>query len=205
MMGETWLMIGAHPDDVELGCGGTLAKYSQEKIVYYLVVSPAIEDPRNKNILNEFSEACQVLNIPLKKRIIMEYERRTLPNYRNQIRQDLIELVNDITPDVIFSPDPNDLHQDHAIIGQEILRLFRTVNIVGYEVISSSLDFIPNFYVTLINEQMTRKIEALQRYSSQLSRPYFKPEIIMSLARMRGAQIRTPYAEAFKILRMVEH
>ncbi len=201
------LFVGPHPDDVELGCGATIAKLVDNGVsedLFYVVISPAIEDPRNKNIINELYSAASVLGLKRNNIVVLNYPRRILHEYRQDIRHSLIKLVKDISPDFIFTTTPDDLHQDHAVIGEEVLRLFRRHSIIGYEVIRSSLYFIPNMYVKLSGEHVKRKIDALMQYKSQLDRYYFKPDVIESLARMRGSQIETTYAEAFKVLRLVE-
>ena len=201
---RTWLFIGPHPDDVELGCGGTISKYSKDEVsIYYVIISPATEDPRNINILEEMRESARILGLKQENIIVLKYPRRILHEYRADIRQDLIRIVNEVDPDLIFTTTREDLHQDHSVLGEEVLRLFRDRSVIGYEVIRSSLNFISNLYIELDEACLTAKIEALSKYKSQSDRYYFKPEIIRSLARIRGAQAKMPYAEAFKILRLV--
>ena len=201
---KNWLFVGPHPDDVELGCGGSIAKYSKSNVnIYYLIISPAIEDPRNKNILQEMENAAEILGLKRENIFVLKYPRRVLHDFRADIRQDLIRVVKEVEPDVIFTTTPDDLHQDHSVIGEEILRLFRERSVIGYEVIRSSINFAANFYIELTEEHIDRKIRALMEYKSQLDRYYFNPEVIRSLAKMRGAQVKAPYAEAFKAMRLV--
>jgi len=201
---ESWLFIGPHPDDVELGCGGTIAKYLNDDVkMHYVIVSPATEDSKNKNIISELKKSAQILGLNLDNITVLNFPRRVLHDYRADIRYKLIEIVKKIDPDVIFTTSPGDLHQDHSLVGEEVLRLFRDRNIIGYEVISSSLDFVSNLYVELDENALKRKMQALTCYKSQGERYYFDMEVIKSLARMRGAQARTRYAEAFKALRLI--
>jgi len=205
--GKRILFIGPHPDDVELGCGATIAKLTDgygSSEIYYVVISPALEDPRNKNIINELYSAASVLGIKKENIVIMNYPRRILHEFRQDIRYSLIELIKDLSPDIIFTTTPDDLHQDHSVIGEEVLRLFRRYSVIGYEVIRSSLYFIPNMYVKLSKQHIDKKVKALMEYKSQLNRYYFKPSVIEALARMRGSQVEAEYAEAFKVLRLVE-
>jgi len=201
------LFVGPHPDDVELGCGATIAKLVEEvgaSELYYVVISPALEDPRNKNIVEELYSATSVLGLKRENVTVMKFPRRILHEYRQDIRYALIKLIREIEPDIIFTTTPDDLHQDHSVIGEEVLRLFRRSSVIGYEVIRSSLYFVPNMYVRLRRKHIERKIRALMGYKSQLDRYYFRPDVIEALARMRGSQIEAEYAEAFKVLRLIK-
>ena len=204
--GERILFIGPHPDDVELGCGATIARLVDSGLkddIYYIVVSPALEDPRNKNIISELYAAASVLGLNKNNITILDFPRRILHEHRQKLRYRLIELVREIAPDIIFTTTLDDLHQDHAVIGEEVLRLFRRHTVIGYEVVRSSLYFVPNMYVKLNESHVERKIRALLQYKSQLDRYYFRPDVIRALARLRGAQVEATYAEAFKVLRYI--
>lgn len=171
--------------------------------MHYLVVSPALEDPRNVNILQELHEAADILGLKTSNLVIWNYPRRELFKYHSEIRQKLFKLVDELNPDVIFTTTPNDLHQDHSLLGEETVRLFRDRNVLGYEVVNSSTAFWPDFYVELDENSVNRKIEALMKYTSQLHRYYFKPEAIESLARTRGVHAHCVFAEAFQVLKMI--
>lgn len=202
---KRWLLLGPHPDDVELGCGGIISKYSHSGIdIYYVVISPALEDSRNKNIIHELHGSAKVLGLKSSNIRVLKYPRRVLHEYRNDIRQNLINLVAELDPDLIFTTTPDDLHQDHALIGEEVARLFRDVSVLGYEVVNSSHAFVCNFAVALDDDSLNRKIQALACYKSQSYRwYYFAEDVVRSVARMRGAQVKMKYAEGFHLMRMV--
>lgn len=196
------LFIGPHPDDVELGCGGLISKYSKGAQMTYLILSPCLEDPKNKNILEEAREAISILGLPTEGLVIENLPRRTFHDQRRKIREILISVREKHKPDIVFSPSIRDIHQDHSVAAEEILRLFRDVGVVSYEAPRSSLFFEPNLYVELSDENLKTKIDALMRYRSQYDKYYFKPDVIRSFARMRGSQCKVQYAEAFEVLRM---
>jgi len=197
-----WLLVGAHPDDVELGCGGIVSKFSKKVKMTYLVVSPATDDPRNKNILEELAESCKILELQ-DKPVVWSYVRRRLHESRYDIRQDLYKfVVNDLKPDLIFVPSLKDLHPDHSLIAEETARMFRDRTILGYEVVTGNR-FDPMLYVGLDDASVSKKVKALMSYGSQLGRNYFNEEVIRSMARLRGAQVNMQYAESFEVLRMV--
>lgn len=196
------LVVGPHPDDVELGCGGTIARFSRQARIDYLILSPCLEDPRNANIVSEAEAAAGVLGIDRAAMIVEDLPRRTFHDKREDIRRILIAARDRLEPDLVFCPSLRDVHQDHEVTAEETLRLFRDVSVVAYESPRSSLDFQPNLYLTLDEEHLETKVNALLSYKSQFDRYYFEPDIIRSFARMRGAQCRERYAEAFEIMRL---
>ena len=196
------LVVGPHPDDVELGCGGTIARFSKQARIDYLILSPCLEDPRNANIIPEAEAAAGILGIDRASMIVEDLPRRTFHDKREDIRRILIAARDRLEPDLVFCPSLRDVHQDHEVTAEETLRLFRDVSVVAYESPRSSLDFQPNLYLTLDEDHLETKVRALMSYKSQFDRYYFEPDIIRSFARMRGAQCRERYAEAFEIMRL---
>ncbi|NIQ05298.1 MAG: PIG-L family deacetylase [Candidatus Korarchaeota archaeon] len=196
------LFVGPHPDDVELGCGGLMSKYSKSAQMTYLILSPCLEDPKNKNILDEVREAISILGLSTESLVIENLPRRTFHDQRKKIREILISVREKYKPDIAFCPSIKDVHQDHSVAAEETLRLFRDVGVISYEAPRSSLIFKPNLYVEISEENLKTKIKALMRFKSQFDRYYFKPEIIQSFSRMRGSQCKVNYAEAFEALRM---
>jgi len=196
------LFVGPHPDDVEMGCGGFIARFNKESEMAYLILSPCLEDPKNKNILNEAKEAIRFLGLSEKNLIIESLPRRTFHDQRKNIRDILIAQREKLKPDMVFCPSIRDIHQDHSVTAEETLRLFRDVCVISYEAPRSSLLFQPNLYMAMSEANLKTKIAALMRYKSQYDRYYFKPSVIRSFAQMRGSQCRVKYAEAFEVLRM---
>jgi LmbE family N-acetylglucosaminyl deacetylase len=196
------LFIGPHPDDVELGCGGTVARYSRVSEIKYLILSPCTEEVKNKNILDEAKRAIGILGVSRENLIIEKLPRRTFHEHRKKIREILISVRDLFGPTVVFCPSLKDVHQDHSVTAEETLRLFRDNGVVSYEAPRSSLFFQPNLYIKLNDEDFSRKMRALKCYRSQFDRYYFNTEVIRSLACMRGSQARVRYAEAFEVLRM---
>ena len=196
------LFVGPHPDDVELGCGGIVSRYSKSAQMTYLILSPCLEDPKNKKILDEAREAISLLGLPTESLIIENLPRRTFHDQRRKIREILISVREKYKPEMVFCPSIKDIHQDHSVTAEETLRLFRDIGVISYEAPRSSLLFEPNLYVELSEENLKNKIDALMRYKSQYDKYYFKPSVIQSFAQMRGSQCKVKYAEAFEVLRM---
>jgi LmbE family N-acetylglucosaminyl deacetylase len=202
------LILAPHTDDGEVGCGGTIARFVEEgKKVHYAAFSTARTSVRPEfpdNILEiEVKAATQVLGIPGDRLRIYDYPVRHFPEHRQEILQNLIELRQEINPDLILMPSPHDIHQDHQVIAAEGLRAFKRHTILGYEEPWNNIVFETRGFVPLEQHHIERKIEALHCYNSQKHRAYLDAEFMWSLARTRGTQIEGKYAEAFEVLRWI--
>ena len=205
------LILAPHTDDGEFGCGGTIAKFIEEKKeIFYVGFSAAEESipkefPKNTT-KKEFKNATKILNIPSKNLTLFNYPVRKFPKYRQNILDDMIRLDKKIKPDLIILPSTYDTHQDHQVIAQEGFRAFKTISMLGYEVLWNNLTFNTTAFVLLEKKHLQKKIQAIKCYKSQSKRNYTSGELIRSLAITRGRQIRSNlYAEAFEVIRWVIH
>ena len=113
-------------------------------------------------------------------------------------------LKKGIQPDLVLVPSSFDVHQDHRVIYEEALRAFKpSASIFGYEHPWNNYMFSTDVFVRLQKRDIQKKIEALNQYKSQHSRPYFNKDYIKSLAITRGVQCNSQFAEAFELLRLV--
>jgi len=200
------LVLAPHTDDGEFGCGGSVARFVKEgKEIYYAAFSTAEEsvpDPWPKDILNtEVKEATKRLGIPKDNVIIFHFKVRELSYHRQEILEELVKMKNDICPDLVFLPSPNDLHQDHSAVSIEGIRAFKTTTILGYEIPWNNIQFQTESFIVLSEENINTKLNALDAYNSQKGKGYANEEFIRSLARTRGVQIGSKYAEAFEVIR----
>ena len=200
------LVIAPHTDDAEFGCGGTISKMVSSGINVFIATFSACEKsvPRKypPNILiKEFHNACNILGVKHSNTFLYQYEVRIFNENRQLILQDLIDLREKIKPDLVLIPSLSDIHQDHHTISLEGLRAFKFSSILGYEMPWNNLSFESSSFVFLEEENIIIKINALKEYKSQSTRPYANEEFIRSLARTRGVQINTKYAEAFQVIR----
>jgi len=141
----------------------------------------------------------------VKKPIKHDFPRDILERRSQQIRAILHDLKMKFDPNVVFCPSLNDLHQDHRVVANCCLTIFRdSAALLAYEIVRSTIDFRPNFYISLSDKDMKKKLLALRCYRTQYRRTYFKPSIFKALARFRGSQISLKFAEAFEILRMTD-
>jgi N-acetylglucosamine malate deacetylase 1 len=202
------LFLSPHTDDAELACGGTINKFIEEKKeVYYVAFSSAEKSVNieydSKILVKECSESTATLGIVSKNITLFNYEVRNFSYNRQDILEDLIKIRNKIKPDLVFLPSSSDVHQDHQVIHNEGIRAFKTTSsIFGYEHPWNNLTFTTDVFISLKNNQVERKINALKKYGSQNDKPYFQEEYIKSLLIIRGTQIVKPYAEAFELIRL---
>lgn len=201
------LVLAPHTDDGELGLGGTINKLIVEgKNVTYVAFSTAEESvPEGfpKDILKtEVRNATAKLGIKSENLIIYNYQVRKLNYVRQEILEELIRIRKREKYDLVFIPSLHDIHQDHTTIAQEGLRAFKNTTILGYELIWNNLSFDTQCFVRLREEDIKAKIMALKEYRSQGKRDYLSDEFIYSLAKARGVQVGSEYAEAFEVIRL---
>lgn len=206
------LILSPHTDDAELGSGGTIIKYLEEKKnIMWVVFSTAEESvPEHlpKSILkDEFYAVAKKLNIPEKGIIIKDFKVRYLHEKRQDILELLISLRQTYKPDLVIGPSLNDFHQDHSIVANEMVRAFKSSSsIISYELPWNHISFNTQFFIKLNDNQINKKIELLKSYHSQVEkgREYFSAEFIKGLAKTRGIQVNSKYAEAFEVIRWIE-
>lgn len=202
------LILAPHTDDGEFGCGGTIARMIDEGTEVYLAAFSSCEKSVLKkypsNILvDELKRATKKLGIPSENLFLYDFEVRIFNERRQDVLQTIIDLREKLNPDVVFMPSLDDIHQDHATIAQEGLRAFKFCTLLAYEMPWNNLAFETTAFVFLKEKYIKQKIEALKEYESQSHRPYSNEEFIRSLARIRGVQINTTYAETFNVVRWI--
>ncbi|MCK5179583.1 MAG: PIG-L family deacetylase [Candidatus Omnitrophica bacterium] len=202
------LLLSPHTDDAELGAGGTIAKLLKNNKIYYAAFSiceNSIPKKWPKNILEkEVHLATKLLGIKAKNLFIFKHEVRSFPEIRQTILNEIISLRKKIKPDLVIIPSGNDYHQDHQVLNKEAIRAFKTcASIICYELPWNHVDFKTDFFVQLTKEHINKKMQALKEYKSQISlkRPYFTKEFIFGLAKVRGTQCNSDYAESFEVIR----
>ncbi|HEU20237.1 MAG TPA: PIG-L family deacetylase [Deltaproteobacteria bacterium] len=200
------LVVSPHTDDGELGCGGTIARFVREGYeVQYVALScceESVPEEYPKDILRtEVKAATKVLGI--EEPILLEFEVRKFPQYRQEILDALIALRNEIRPLTVFTPSSFDTHQDHKVTREETLRAFKQCTILGYEQPWNNITFNTLAFVSLHEECLQLKIDALRCYETQKEKSYFSSDFIRGLALTRGTQIEERYAEAFEVIKWV--
>jgi LmbE family N-acetylglucosaminyl deacetylase len=200
------LCVGAHADDIEIGAGGTLLTWilAGTRIdVHWCVLSAAGQRAREARA----SAAAFLSGAASAKVEFADFRDSFFPYQGDAIKEWLADLRKRTAPDVIFSHQRSDGHQDHKELANLIWNTFRDHLILEYEVPKWDGDLREaNVYVPLTENAINRKIELLLEYfASQRSKDWFEPEVFRGLARLRGMECRAPerYAEAFVLRKAV--
>ncbi|HEY7224973.1 MAG TPA: PIG-L family deacetylase [Micromonosporaceae bacterium] len=206
--------IGAHPDDIEIGAGGlllSLAEAVPELTVHYvLLTGSAVRQDEARTAASAFLPGAR-----------LSYGLHTLPDGRlpghwgevKQLLHDEAAVVERSDreagldrsgrgaggPDLVLCPSAHDAHQDHRLIAELATTVFRDAFLVGYEIPKWDGDLgRPNVYLPLTDEVARRKAELLNTsFPSQKHHDWWDDEVFLGLARLRGMECRSRYAEAF--------
>ena len=202
------LILAPHTDDGEFGCGASINKWVEEgKEVYYATFSACKQSvlPQFPEdiLITEVKAATASLGIAPDHLILHDYEVRTFTYHRQEILDDLIKLRETLQPDLVLMPSLNDIHQDHKTIAEEGLRAFKFGSILCYEMPWNNLNITTNFHVNIDEANLKAKWDAINVYESQSGRSYKDFDFIKGLARLRGTQINTDFAEAFELIRWI--
>jgi LmbE family N-acetylglucosaminyl deacetylase len=194
------LFLGAHSDDIEIGCGGTILRLIEEYPeiqVTWVVFSALGERGREaRNSADEFLHAVRD-----KKVIVHEFRDGYFPYRGAEIKDIFEQLKQAITPDLIFTHTRQDLHQDHRLLCELTWNTWRDHMILEYEIPKYDGDLgSPNFFVHLDESLCKQKISALVRYfQTQGNKHWFTAETFQAILRIRGVECKSlgGYAEAF--------
>lgn len=195
----TILALGAHCDDIEIGCGATLVAlaraYPNARFVWIALSSDPVRAAETRL-------AAQAL-LPMHARTTLRVEtfRGSYFPHCGEDLKDCFETFKAYAPDLVFTHFRGDLHQDHRIVNELTWNTFRNHAILEYEVPKFDGDMgTPNVFVPLTREEVDHKCRVLMdSFHSQRSRNWFTPETFSSLARIRGVECNAAggYAEAF--------
>ncbi len=195
--------IGAHPDDIELGAGALIAQIVDQTDIRCVTLSDNQKNPDLHHLVKEHYDSMAALGVPKEKVILGQFETRRFPHFRQEILEYMIQLNKDFKPDIVFVHTRADIHQDHGTVTEEALRAFRGTTVLGFDVIRSSYGFFPNFLIEVTEEEVEKKIKALNQYTTYASRYYFNAELTRSTLVRYGAIAERPFAEGFDILRVI--
>jgi N-acetylglucosamine malate deacetylase 1 len=201
--GKRILFLGAHPDDIEIGCGALIHHIAQKTEILCVTLSDNQKNPDLKKVKNEHLESMKVLGVPEEKVVFGNFTTRVFQQSRQEILEYFLKLRKDFKPDLIFTHSKQDVHQDHNTMTDESLRAFRGITVLGFDVVRSSYGFFPHFLVEVTEEDVNKKIEALAQYETYKDRYYFNQELTRSIMVRHGALAEVPFAEGFDILRIV--
>jgi LmbE family N-acetylglucosaminyl deacetylase len=194
------LAIGAHPDDIEIGCAGTILKLIEQGMVSELTwVVLSGEDGR----ADEARRSAEALleGVPRSEVVVCEFPDGFFPYEGKRIKDFFERLKVNLEPHVVLTHQRGDLHQDHRLSCELTWNTFRDHLILEYEVPKYDGDMsAPNAFVPLSERLGQRKIDHLMsHFGSQRSKRWYGEDVFSSLLRLRGMECNSPsaYAEAF--------
>lgn len=203
LSGKRIFFIGAHPDDIELGCGALIANINDKAEIFCITLSDNQKNPRLSNLANEHFQSMKILGVKKDHIFLGQYQTRMFIHERQEILEYLCQLNKQFLPDIVFAHSSSDLHQDHGVVTQESMRAFRGTSIFGYDVIRSSHGFFPNFLIEVTESDVDKKIAALNAYLTYKDLYYFSDNLTRSILIKNGAIAERPYAEGFDIMKIV--
>ena len=194
------LVIGAHPDDPEIACGGTLARWRDEgHILHGLVLSRGERGGRGQIRPTEARRSAQFLGLDTVT--VLDFPDTRFREVELEIMHAIESEIAHFRPDVILTHSAHDIHQDHQTVHTATLRAARNVStVLAYESPSASLDFRPSLFVD-VGEYLDIKIEGIREHHDQADKPYVASERVRGIAAFRGGQVKTRHAEGFEVVR----
>jgi N-acetylglucosamine malate deacetylase 1 len=201
--GRKVLFIGAHPDDIELGCGALIANIASSTEVLCVTLSDNQKNQALQNVIEEHSRSMAVLGVPHDHDRVESFETRRFPHARQEILEYLFQLNRQFRPEIVFVHTKADIHQDHNVVTEEALRAFRGTTLLGFDALRSSYGFFPHFLMEVTEQDVERKVQALMEYHTYGEKYYFDPTVLRATLIRHGALAERPFAEGFDILRIV--
>ncbi|MES2734046.1 MAG: PIG-L deacetylase family protein [Bacteroidota bacterium] len=200
------LCLGAHCDDIEIGCGGTLLKLIENKRVQFIKWVVFTSNPERAQEARESAESF-LKDVPEKEIIVLNFRDGFLPQLATEVKNEFEAIKKNFSPDIVFTHYKQDLHQDHRLLADMTWNTFRNHFILEYEIPKYDGDLgNPAFFVHLEAHQAKKKSDImLECFKSQMSKHWFDEETFLALMRLRGMQSAafTKYAEAFYVRKMV--
>ena len=203
--GLTVLCLGAHSDDIEIGCGGTILRLAEQNpgVIFHWVVFNAvgIRETEARQAASLFAGTA------LRQILLKTFPDGFMPFEGAKVKSVFEELKQAISPDLILTPYRKDAHQDHRLIAELTWNTFRDHLILEYEIPKYDGDLgQPNVFVPLETEVCHTKIHHLMNtFQSQHSKRWFQESTFLSLLRLRGMECNAPsgYAEAFYCRKLI--
>jgi LmbE family N-acetylglucosaminyl deacetylase len=215
------IIIASHPDDETLGCGGTILKHKKngDSVTCVFVTNIFEEQGFSKEQISErqveIEEVWKFYNF--NKIYKLDYPTTTLEsNTLSKLINDFSKIFNEIKPEIIYLPNSSDIHSDHRIVFEAAMSCTKTFRnpfikrILMYETISETEfafenPFSPNYFVD-ITEFLEKKLEIMQIYKSEVQKQPMPRSLenLKALAIFRGSTINKIFAEAFKLIKLIE-
>jgi LmbE family N-acetylglucosaminyl deacetylase len=199
------LALGAHADDIEIGCGGTLLRLAEERKLEVLWVVFCSTPQRAEEA--QVSAAHFLRGAASSRVVVGTHRDGFLPYLAAAVKDEFEALKQQFQPDLVLTHYREDRHQDHRLVSDLTWNTWRNHLILEFEIPKYDGDFgSPNLFVPLSAATLDRKIElVLEAFPTQAGKAWFTPDLFRSVARIRGMECAAPeqYAEAFYCRKMV--
>ncbi|CBT77427.1 MAG TPA: PIG-L family deacetylase [Glutamicibacter sp.] len=197
-----FLAVGAHPDDVELACGATIAKLVDAgHDVRIVVMSQGESGGHAPRRIQEARRGAGYLGA--QSHTVWSFCDTRLSENSNLMVAAIEEEIAAFEPDVVLTHSATDIHQDHEAVHRAVMRAGRRLpSILCFESPSVGNDFSPSFFVDVENYTNV-KVEAIKLHADQRNKPYMTRARIESMANFRGNQVKQQRAEGFEVMRLV--
>jgi LmbE family N-acetylglucosaminyl deacetylase len=195
--------MAAHPDDLEIAAGGTLlalaAASPRLRVHYLLFTGPPPRRAEARAAAEAFLPGARVTFVA------HELPDGRLPARWGEAKQIVEDTARALSPDLVLAPSRHDAHQDHATVASLVPTAFRDALVLHYEIPKSDGDLgRPNLYLPMDGPTARRKVELLHtHFPSQKGRHWWDEEVFLGLARLRGVECHSRYAEAFTCTKAV--
>jgi LmbE family N-acetylglucosaminyl deacetylase len=194
------LALGAHADDIEIGCGGTILRLIAEhrglEMTWVVFAATPERAAEARTSAAAFLEGASPVRV-----VVRDYRDGFLPYSGAAVKDEFETLKREVSPDLIFTHYREDRHQDHRLISDLTWNTWRRHLIVEYEIPKYDGDLgSPNLFAGLPAATLDRKIELLMKhFRSQADKPWFAPDLFRAIARIRGMESggNEGFAEAF--------
>lgn len=200
------LCVGCHSDDIEIGCGGTILRLTERHsgcVFHWVVLSATgIRQSEAQGAADLFTGTTG-----LRKTLLKSFPDGYMPFFGAEVKAVFEELKQSVSPDLIFTHNRKDAHQDHRLVGEMTWNTFRDHLILEYEIPKYDGDLgQPGVFVPLQQEICQKKVRyIMDSFQSQHEKRWFQPDTFLSLMRLRGMECNSPsgYAEAFYCRKLV--
>lgn len=192
------VLLGAHPDDIEIGAGGLLLSLAAAnpgvRVHYVLLTGTADRQAEARAAAAEFLPGAELTFA------LHDLPDGRVPAHWGDAKRIVDEAARTLPADLVVAPGTDDAHQDHRTLAELATTAFRGAPVLHYEIPKWDGDLGPrNFYLPLSAERARRKVELLHSsFPSQKDRDWWDDEVFLGLARLRGMECRSRYAEAFR-------
>lgn len=204
LLGDAPLVVGlsAHPDDLEIGCGGTLLQLAAEHaglcVVSVVLTGDGVRASESRSAHAAFTGGRGEVHV-------LGLRDGFLPGQWSQAKQRLREVTAGLRPDLVLAPSRSDAHQDHRVVSELAWQIFRDTLVLEYEIPKWEADRVPtNAYVALSPAVVDRKLALLaEHFPSQGHLPWYDEEVFRGLLRLRGVECGSRYAEGFHVQKLL--